>query len=133
MKKLYAILLISLLAASGIAGDLASSFDQAAARADAQEKERAIRAYADLDLMPFYEKKYSPVFQHCLNSTDHPDTSPLSFVAAIGRDGSVLRLYTNRETNIFACARQTLQREKFPHPPTSPYYMHISMSFPRAK
>src|ERR1700751_5977091 len=129
MKKLYAIVLISLLATSGRAIELASSFKQAAALGDVQEKERSTQAYIHLDLMPYYQKKYSPVFQSCLTSTDHPDTSPFSFVAAIGKDGHVLRLYVDHETNIYACLRETLQKEEFPRPPLSPYYMHISMSF----
>jgi hypothetical protein len=111
------------------ADDLATSFKQAAALGDAQEKERATQAYIHLDLMPYYQKKYSPVFQSCLASTSHADTSPFSFVAAIGKDGRVLRLYVDHETNIYTCARQTLQKEEFPHPPLSPYYLHISMSF----
>jgi hypothetical protein len=129
MKKPYAIVLISLLATSGRAIELASSFKQAAALGDAQEKERATQAYIHLDLMPYYQKKYSPVFQSCLTSTDHPDTSPFSFVAAIGKGGRVLRLYIDHETNIYACVRQTLQQDEFPHPPVSPYYLHVSMNF----
>jgi hypothetical protein len=130
MKKLYAIVLISLLTtAQGRADNLATSFKQAAALGDAQEKERATQAYIHLDLIPYYEKKYSPVFQSCLTSTDHRDTSPFSFVVAIGKDGHVLQLYIDHETNIFACVRQTLQKEEFPRPPLSPYYMHISMNF----
>jgi hypothetical protein len=111
------------------AGELASSFKQAAALADAQDKEPAAQAYVQRDLKPYYEKKYSPVFQSCLASTDHPDTSPFSFVAAIGKDGRVLRLYIDHETNIFACVRPTLQQDEFPHPPLSPHYLHVSMSF----
>jgi len=42
-----------------------------------------------------------------------------------------MRLYTDHETNIFACVRQTLQKDEFPNPPFSPYYMHVSMSFSR--
>jgi hypothetical protein len=129
MKKLYAIVFIFLLATSGRAGELASSFKQAAALADAQEKERAAQAYIHLDLKPYYEKKYSSVFQSCLASTDHPDTSPFSFVVAIGKDGRVLRLYIDHETNIFACVQQTLQQDEFPHPPVAPHYFHVSMSF----
>ena len=79
--------------------------------------------------MPYYQQKYSPVFQSCLASTDHPDTSAFSFVVAIRADGRVLRLYTDHETNIFACVRQTLQKDEFPHPPVSPYYMRLSMNF----
>ncbi len=129
MKKLYAIVFVFLLVTSGRAGELASSFKQAAALADAQEKERAAQAYIHLDLKPYYEKKYSLVFQSCLASTDQPDTSPFSFVVAIGKDGRVLRLYIDHETNIFACVRQTLQQDEFPHPPVAPHYFHVSMSF----
>ena len=129
MKWLYSILFISLLTTASIAGDLASSFKQAAALAGAQDKERTTRAYSQLDLMPYYQQKYSPVFQSCLVSTDHPDTSAFSFVAAIAADGRVARLYTDHETNVFACVRQMLQKDQFPHPPVSPYYLHVSMSF----
>jgi hypothetical protein len=129
VKILCAIVLISLLTITGRADDLATSFKQAAALGDAQEKERATQAYIHLDLMPYYQKKYSPVFQSCLTSTDHPDTSSFSFVAAIGKDGRVLRTYVDRETNIYACAREALQKEEFPHPPLSPYYLHVSMTF----
>ena len=111
-----------------MAGDLASSFKQAVALAEAQDKDRATRIYADIDLRDYYQHKYSPVFVSCLKS-DHADTSPFSFVAAIGADGRVLRLYIDHETNIFACVRPTLQKGEFPHPPASPYYMHVSMSF----
>jgi hypothetical protein len=129
MKKLYALVFITLLAISARAGELASSFKEAAALADVQQKERSEQAYIHLDLVPYYQKKYSPVFQSCLKSTEHPDTSPFSFIAAIGKDGRVLRLYVDHETNIFACVRQTLQQDEFPHPPVSPHYLHVSMSF----
>ena len=71
MKILCTIVFISLLTTAGRADDLATSFKQAAALGDAQEKERATQAYIHLDLMPYYQKKYSPVFQSCLASTDH--------------------------------------------------------------
>jgi len=129
MKKIYTIVFVFLLTTSCSAGELASSFKQAAALGDVQEKERGTQAYIHLDLMPYYQKKYSPVFQSCLTSTDHPDKSPFSFVAAIGKGGRVLRLYINHETNIYACVRQTLQQDEFPHPPLSPYYLHVSMNF----
>ena len=129
MKKLFAIALIFLLTTAVRADDLATSFKQAAALGEAQQKERSLQAYIHLDLTPYYKKKYSPVFQSCLKSTDHPDTSTFSFIAAIGKDGHVLRLYVDQETNIYTCVRQTLEKDEFPHPPTSPYYMHVSMSF----
>ena len=129
MKKLYAIVFIFLLATSGRAGELASSFKQAAALGDAQEKERNAQAYIHLDLMPYYQQKYMPVFQACLKTMEHPDTSNFAFVVTIGADGRVLRIYINNETTLFACVRPTLEKEQFPHPPFAPYYMNISMQF----
>src|SRR5258708_40192151 len=107
MKKLYAIVLISLLATSGRAYDLATSFKQAAALGDAQEKERATQAYIHLDLMPYYQKKSSPVFQSCLASTDHPDPSPFSFVTAIGKRWSCLAaIRRSRNQHVCLCAAE---------------------------
>jgi hypothetical protein len=79
MKKLYSAVFISLLTTSSIAGDVANSFEQAAALAAAQDKRPAAQNYHQRDLMPYYQQKYLPIFQSCLASTDHPDTSPLSF------------------------------------------------------
>jgi hypothetical protein len=128
MRKLYTLILISLLAITGRAGDLATSFEQAAALGDAQEKRPAAQTYKP-ELTTYYQQRYTPVFQSCLKATENRDTSPFSFVAAIGKNGRVSRLYVDHETNIYACVRETLLKDKFPHPPFSPYYMHISMSF----
>jgi hypothetical protein len=97
-----------------MAGDLASSFKQAAALADAEDRDSATEAYAKNDLLPYYMQKYWPVFQSCLSPTQHPDTSSFSFVVALGADGRVMRLYIDHETNVFACVRQTLQKDEFP-------------------
>lgn len=135
MKQLYTVLFISLLTisvkASGLggAGELATSFKQAAALADAENDVEAAVVYEHRELRPYWIKKYGPVFQSCLATTDHPDKSPFSFVMAIGKDGRVLRLYIDHETNIFTCVRRTLERDEFPHPPLSPDYERFSMSF----
>ncbi len=129
MKKLGAIVLVSLLATTGRGRDLATSFDEAAALAETQNKERASRAYDALDFKPYYEHKYGPILVSCLKSADQPDTSTFSFVVAIAKDGRVLRLYVDHETNMFACVKKTLKDDKFPAPPHAPYYSHISMSF----
>lgn len=94
-----------------------------------EDKDRATRIYAEVDLKDYYQHKYMPVFQSCLKSTEHPDTSTFSFVVAIGTDGRVLRLYTDHETNVLACVRPTLLKDEFPHPPFAPYYMHMTMNF----
>jgi hypothetical protein len=127
MKRLYGLVFVALLANSCRASKIASSFEQAAALGDAQEKEPAALAYRQRELTPYYQEKYGPIFESCLASTE--DTSPFSFVAAIGKDGRLLRLYVDHETNIFACVKQALQQGEFPRPPLFPYYMHVSMSF----
>ncbi len=129
MTKLCSIALILLLTTSSLAGDLAGSFKEAVALAATEDKDRATRIYAQIDLNDYYQHKYTPVFQSCLKSIEHPDPSTFEFVIAIGKDGRVLRLYTDHETNVLACVRPTLLKDEFPHPPFAPYYMHMTMNF----
>ena len=112
-----------------MAGDLAGSFKEAVALAKTEDKDRATRIYSEIDLRDYYQQKYMPVFQSCLKSIEHPDPSTFSFVVAIGKDGRVLRLYTDHETNVLACVRPTLLMDEFPHPPFAPYYQHMTMNF----
>jgi hypothetical protein len=106
MKKIYSILfIVVLLTSSGMAGDLAASFKEAAALAKTEDQDRATRISSEIDLKDYYQQKYFPIFQSCLKSTDHPDMSTFSFVMAIGSDGHVLRLYVDQETNIYRCVR----------------------------
>ena len=128
MKSLYAIALACLLTTASMAGDLAGSFKEAVALANAEDNDRATRVYGDIDFKDYYQQKYGPIFQSCLMKKN-ADTSPFSFVLAIGADGRVLQLYVDHETNIFACVSPTLEKGEFPHPPSSPYYTHISMRF----
>lgn len=129
MRKLYISAFICLLTTISVADDLASSFEQASALAVAQQKNPAVQGYSKRDLMPYYQQKYMPIFQSCLATSGRRDTSSFSFIAAIGNDGRVLRIYTDHETNIFTCARQVLERDELPHPPVSPYYMMVAMTF----
>ena len=129
MRKIFSVFFVSLLKTSGMGSDIARSFKEAVALADAEVKDRATHIYAKIDLTDYYQRKYMPVFQSCLKSSEHPDTSTFSFVVAIGKDGRVLRFYTDHETNMLACVRPTLLKDEFPHPPTAPYYMHMTMNF----
>jgi hypothetical protein len=129
MRKVCCIIFISLLTNFATAGDLARSFEDASASALALDKDSTAHAYGTRTLMPYYQQKYSSVFQSCLRTTEHRDTSSFAFVLALGQDGRVLRIYTDHETNIFACARQTLEKDEFPHPPVSPFYMRVTMNF----
>jgi len=128
MKRFCSVIFISLLTTYSIAGDLARSFEQASALALAQRKEPAVQVYGKRNLMPYYQQKYIPIFQSCLGTTEHRDTSPFVLIAAIGKDGRVLRTYTDHETNIFDCVRPTLEMDEFPRPPISPFYIRIEMN-----
>ncbi len=121
--------LMSLFAGLAFADDLARSFEEAAARGDAQQHADSTVGYFAKILLPYYGHKYAPVLQSCFAKVPKPDTGRFSFVAAIGSDGRVERLYQDRETNIFLCLRGTLEKDVFPRPPESPYYLHIEMSF----
>lgn len=108
-------------------GDLATTYQQAAVLADAQEKAPATRDYFSQILLPNYAQKYGPVLQSCFVSVKQPDNSPFSFVAAIGIDGRVVRLYEDQKTNISQCVIEKVKTDTFPVPPQSPYYLHVDM------
>jgi len=129
MKALRIITVLILAATSALASDLASSFQEAVAQADIQEKGEATRDYFSKVLLPYYARKYAPVLQSCFATVHKPDSESFSFVAAIGADGRVVRLYDGHETNISRCLRDALKVDVFPAPPVSPYYLHIDMKF----
>jgi tetratricopeptide (TPR) repeat protein len=129
MRALAIVGSICLITISGVASDLATSYQQAAALGDAQERAPATRDYFRGTLLPYYAQEYAPVLQSCFATVTHPEDGPFSFVVAIGDNGQVLRLYNDRETNIFACLRESLKKDVFPRPPLSPYYLHIDMKF----
>ena len=67
MKRLCAIVLISLLTTTVRAGELAGSFKQAADLAEAQDKIDTAIIYQHRELMPYYEKNTLPSFRIVCN------------------------------------------------------------------
>jgi hypothetical protein len=109
--------------------DLPTSYKEAARLADAQdEKAPVIRTYLDT-LSSYYLKKYGPLTGSCLKSSGHFDVTRFEFVAVIGADGKVLRLFSDRETELFSCMRETLEKDEFSRPPITPLYWHVQMTF----
>jgi hypothetical protein len=121
--------LIALLSVAAIGGELVSSFEEAAARGDAMEKDSATKEYFSKTLMPYFGQTYSKVLQSCFATVPNPDNGPFSFVVAIAADGRTMRVYDDRETSIFDCMSNSVSKETFPAPPVVPYYLHIAMKF----
>lgn len=129
MTTAKAIVITCLLTIPCLSADLATSFKQAATLGDEQESAAATRDYFRDTLLPYYAQKYAPVLQACFARFPQADNDPFSFAAAIGADGRIIRLYSDRETKILICLRESLKKDVFPKPPVSPYYLHIDMNF----
>ena len=129
MATVRLLITLAFLSIFASASDLATSYEQAAALGDAQEKAPATQEFFKNTLLPYYEQQYGLVLQSCFASVPHPDSASFSFVIAIDGEGQPIQLYRNRETNIFVCLREALMKDVFPKPPVSPYYLHIDMDF----
>ena len=81
-------------------------------------------------LLPEFSQRYRAHYKDCAASVPQAEaTAPFSFVAAIGADGHVLRLWSDRSTNVYQCVRGRLLFDRFPPPPTAPFYLYIHMRF----
>jgi hypothetical protein len=113
-----------------MAVDLPASFKEAASLADAQNDEaHPLRDYLSDSLGPYYQKKYGPLWVSCLKSSNYFDVKRFEFIAVIGADGKVMRLFSDRDSELFSCARETLTKDEFPHPPIAPFYWRVQMTF----
>jgi len=130
VKPVYSVILTFVLASFSVAVDLPTSFKEAASSADAQNDDaRAVRDYLSDSLSPYYKKKYGPLFVSCLKSGNYSDVKRLEFIAVIGADGKVMRLFSDHESDLFSCVRETIEKDEFPRPPIEPFYWRVQMTF----
>jgi hypothetical protein len=108
---------------------LPATLAEAAKLGDAQEKAPATKDYHFKTLMPHLGPRLGNTLGQCFKTIDKPDASPLSFVAAIGAAGRTLKVYSEKETNVFKCITPFLEQEQFPLPPEAPYFLHIELKF----
>jgi hypothetical protein len=80
-------------------------------------------------LLPQFSQRYRALLRDCQASLPQPDQSPFSFVAAIGEDGRVLKLWSDRSPPVYSCVRGRLLFESFAPPPRAPFYLYIHMRF----
>ena len=116
--------------AQGPATDgLAASYVEAQELGRRDESADATRDYHRDVLLPEFSQRYRAHFRECTATVPEPESTPFSFVAAIGGDGRVIRLWSDRSTNVYQCVRGKLLFDRFPAPPRAPFYLYIHMRF----
>jgi hypothetical protein len=111
------------------AATLAGSYVEAQEFGRRDEADETTRDYHRSMLLPQFSQAYRGHFRECTASVPQPESTPFSFVAAIGADGRVLRLWSDRSTNVYQCVRGRLLFDRFPPPPRAPFYLYIHMRF----
>lgn len=126
--------LLPIVLALGVAANAAET-PLATSYVDAQEQGRRDEAdpqFADYHrnvLLPAFMARYRAHLRECQSTLPEPDRTPFSFVAAIGDDGRVLRLWSDRSAPVYPCVRGRLLFDRLPAPPRAPFYLYIHMRF----
>jgi hypothetical protein len=111
------------------ADPLASSYVEAQEFGRRDEADPQAVEYHRNVLLPQFSQRYRALLRDCQANLPQPDQSPFSFVAAIGEDGRVLKLWSDRSPPVYSCVRGRLLFERFPPPPRAPFYLYIHMRF----
>ena len=119
----------SLGAQGPVANGLAGSYVEAQELGRRDEADEATRDYHRTVLLPQFSQIYRAHLRECTASVPQPESTPFSFVAALGADGRVLRVWSDRSTNVYQCVRGRLLFDRFPAPPRAPFYLYIHMRF----
>ena len=110
-------------------GSLATSYAEAQERGRRDESDPLTTDYHRDVLLPEFSARYRSLLGACQASLPQPDQTPFSFVAAIGSQGEVLRIWSDRSPPVYACLRGRLLFERFSPPPRAPFYLYIHMRF----
>ncbi len=120
-----------LTAASAVAqvGDLAANYVEAQELGRRDERDPVTVSYHQEVLLPQFSGRYRELVRSCQSELPQPDNTPFSFVAAIGDDGQVRKLWSDRAPPVYSCVRGRLLFERFAPPPRAPFYLYIHMRF----
>jgi len=121
--------LLCLLSINSYAGIIATSFEEAKVIAIETEGDPKYSEYHSNVIMSYFGKKYSTILKYCFIDVKNPDASSFELVVALDESGDVKSVFKDIETNIGKCMLKELETDKFPKPMTSPYYIHLGMSF----
>jgi hypothetical protein len=110
-------------------GDLAASYLEAQDLGRRDESDPKTIDYHRNVLLPDFSGRYRALLRDCQAALPQPDQTPFSFVTAIGADGAVLRVWSDRTPPVYACLRGRLLFERFAPPPRAPFYLYIHMRF----
>ncbi|MGZ8273222.1 MAG: hypothetical protein ACXW2G_02300 [Burkholderiaceae bacterium] len=108
---------------------LAESFIQAQQFGRRDESDSKTIEFHRNVLLPQFSERYRALLRACQSALPQPDQTTFSFVAAIGSEGEVLRLWSDRSPPVYACVRGRLLFERFSPPPRAPFYLYIHMRF----
>lgn len=108
---------------------LAESYVQAQEFGRRDESDPATVDYHRNVLLPQFGERYQALLRACQSTLPQPDQTTFSFVAAIGPEGQVLRLWSDRSPPVYACVRGRLLFERFTPPPRAPFYLYVHMRF----
>jgi len=120
---------MAMLSAAAQEGGLATSYVEAQERGRRDESDPLTTDYHRDVLLPEFSARYRSLLAACQASLPQPDQTPFSFVAAIGSQGEVLRIWSDRSPPVYACLRGRLLFERFSPPPRAPFYLYIHMRF----
>ncbi|GEM_PF-2072886 len=110
-------------------GELATSYAEAQELGRRDERDPQTMDFHRDVLLPEFSARYRALLAACQASLPQPDQTPFSFVAAIGPQGEVLRIWSDRSPPVYSCVRGRLLFERFTPPPRTPFYLYIHMRF----
>jgi hypothetical protein len=111
------------------AQSLADSFVEAQELGRRDESDPQTLEYHRNMLLPQFSARFRALMRECQATLEARDESPFSFVAALGNDGRVLRLWSDRSPPVYVCVRGRMLFERFEPPPRTPFYLYIHMRY----
>jgi hypothetical protein len=108
---------------------LAESYIQAQELGRRDESDPQTIDYHRNVLLPQFSQRYQALLRECQSALPQPDQTTFSFVAAVGSEGEVVRLWSDRTPPVYTCVRGRLLFERFSPPPRAPFYLYVHMRF----